>query len=75
MICAGDKASKMNGVASDGEFWISKIQNTIQRLDGDTRHLKVLAVNEGDSTVTQKARDMILRLQKVCRSIVNDIQP
>jgi hypothetical protein len=57
----------MSGVASDGEFWMAKVQSIIHHLEGDAKHLKPLARSDGDGSIIQKARDLIARLQKVRR--------
>ena len=45
---------KLPGVASDGEFWISKVLRTIIGLEGDSKHVKPLFRLDGDE---HKIRD------------------
>lgn len=43
VVKKGDKTYKETAVASDGEFWISKVLSTLARLDKDTKHVDPLA--------------------------------
>ena len=61
----------MSGMASDGEFWITKVQSIIHSLEENAKHLKPLARSDGEDIVIQKARDMVLRLQQV-RGVNNE---
>ncbi|KAL4076956.1 DNA polymerase phi-domain-containing protein [Scleroderma yunnanense] len=42
VVKRGDQTRKETGVASNGEFWISKVLKTLARLDKDTKHVSPL---------------------------------
>ncbi|KAI0691182.1 DNA polymerase phi-domain-containing protein [Cytidiella melzeri] len=61
-----DKTSKVVGVASDGEFWVSKVLTSIERLEKDTKHVSLLAEVDGDEhALFSQARELIGRLQHI----------
>lgn len=61
-----DKTSKIAAVASDGEFWVSKVLASINKLEKDPKHVGILsAVDEDDLNLRQKARSLIERLGQV----------
>ncbi|KAF8911087.1 DNA polymerase phi-domain-containing protein [Gymnopilus junonius] len=61
-----DKVTKVTGVASDGEFWISKVLSTIEVLEADERHIELLAdVDEDVAAFQAKARETIGKLRKI----------
>jgi DNA polymerase phi len=66
-----DKTSKVAAVASDGEFWVSKVLSTIDKLEKDPAHVSLLA-NEDDEdehALFLRAKELIGRLKLVsCRS-------
>jgi DNA polymerase phi len=62
---AGDKTLKKSGVASDGEFWISKVLATIKQLEKDTKHVTVITkFDEPTRALHVKARELAARLSK-----------
>ena len=61
-----DKTSKVAAVASDGEFWVSKVLASIANLEQDTKHVSLLSeVDDDDQALRQKARDVIGHLRTV----------
>ncbi|KAJ3538218.1 hypothetical protein NM688_g6552 [Phlebia brevispora] len=59
-------ASKIAAVASDGEFWVSKVLTTVDELNQDTKHVKLLSeADEEDKALRQKARELAERLNKI----------
>jgi DNA polymerase phi len=65
---AGNKTSKLSAVASDGNFWVSKVLKTIEALEKDTKHLVPLVEVDEDQALYQRARDLIAKLGKVCQT-------
>ncbi|KAF9477373.1 hypothetical protein BDN70DRAFT_914180 [Pholiota conissans] len=66
-----DKLIKLAAVASNGEFWISKVLARIEQLENDTKHASLLTeLDEEDQILHGKARDTISKLRK----ILNDQQ-
>ncbi|KAG6831186.1 hypothetical protein H0H92_012326 [Tricholoma furcatifolium] len=66
IVKSGDKTSKMSAVASDGEFWVSKVLKTIQTLNEDSKHVTLL--NPLDEEVLMhctKAHELITQLKNV----------
>lgn len=60
------KSTKIPAVASDGEFWISKVLSTIDLLEADKKHFSLFTeVDEEDAAIYTKARDTITKLRKV----------
>lgn len=58
--------TKVNAVASDGEFWVEKVLSTIESLEEDKKHVKAIAdVDEEEITLFTKARQTIIELRKV----------
>lgn len=58
--------TKINAVASDGEFWVAKVLSTIESLEGDQKHVKAIAdVDEEEAALFTKARQTIVKLRKV----------
>ena len=65
-----DKTAKVAAVASDGEFWISKVLNTIEELEKDTKHVTPLTeVDDEEQALREKARELVKRLRKVCDNL------
>jgi DNA polymerase phi len=61
-----DKTQKMPGVASDGEFWVSKALATIEMLENDTKHVTLLEdVDAEDQRVRTLARHVVDTLKQV----------
>ncbi|KAK7054956.1 DNA-directed DNA polymerase [Paramarasmius palmivorus] len=62
----GDAKTKVVGVASDREFWVSKVLATIEELYADTKHL--VPVNEVDPETQAsqtKVKDVVAKLRTV----------
>ncbi|KAG6892458.1 hypothetical protein C0992_000424, partial [Termitomyces sp. T32_za158] len=61
-----EKTSKMSAVASDGEFWVSKILKTIRTLTEDSKHVS-LQINLEDEVLAQcaKAQELSAQLKAV----------
>ncbi len=55
-------------MASDGQFWVSKVLSSIGRLEKDEKHVSPLS--EGDKAIRGEARALIERLNKVCRVVI-----
>lgn len=56
----------MTGVASNGEFWISRALRTIETLEKDTKHVSLLVgADEDDVAVRDEARQMIKTLKEM----------
>ncbi|KAF9466352.1 DNA polymerase phi-domain-containing protein [Collybia nuda] len=63
---SGNKASKVSAVASDGEFWVSKVLSTIQALEKDSKHLSLLNnPDEDDIAPRNKALEIAARLRSI----------
>ncbi|PSS32180.1 hypothetical protein PHLCEN_2v2053 [Hermanssonia centrifuga] len=66
VITTGDKTVKVAAVASDGQFWVSKVLSSIGRLEKDGKHVSPLSeVEEGDKAIHGEARALIERLNKI----------
>lgn len=65
---AGDgKSVKVAAVASDGQFWISRVLSTIETLEQDTKHIFLLIeVGEPERELRRSARKLLQRLREVC---------
>ncbi|TFK72185.1 hypothetical protein BDN72DRAFT_792794 [Pluteus cervinus] len=65
-VQAGEKTTKSLGVASDGEFWISKVLDTIQLIEQDTKHISsVTDADEEETALRTKARIVAIRLRGI----------
>lgn len=65
-ICPDGKAVKVSAVASDGEFWVSKVLNTIATLESDNKHVSTLTeVSEEDQQLRKKAQNIVKKLRAV----------
>ncbi len=61
-----DRAIKCPGIASDGEFWVSKVVDTIERLKEDTKRVALLAdSDETDLALHKKVKDTVEQLRRV----------
>ena len=62
-----DKTSKVAAVASDGDFWVSKVLESIARLETDSKHVEALTAvdDEDEETLRLKAKELIGRLKRV----------
>lgn len=59
-------AVKVSAAASDGQFWVSKVLNSIEQLGKDSKHVTLLIeADEGLEEIRQKARELTTRLGKV----------
>ncbi|THG98713.1 hypothetical protein EW026_g3515 [Hermanssonia centrifuga] len=66
VITTGDKTVKVAAVASDGQFWVSKVLSSIGRLEKDEKHVSPLSeAEEGDKAIRGEARALIERLNKI----------
>ncbi|KXN82577.1 DNA polymerase V [Leucoagaricus sp. SymC.cos] len=62
----GDKTVKTSAVASDGEFWVSKVLKSITALEGDSKHVSLaVEVDEDDQELRQKAQELVKKLKTV----------
>ncbi|KAI6005472.1 DNA polymerase phi-domain-containing protein [Pisolithus albus] len=59
IVKKGDKTYKETAVASDGEFWISKVLSTLARLDKDTKHVNPLI------PVDEETQELLNRVEKI----------
>ncbi|TFK42972.1 DNA polymerase phi-domain-containing protein [Crucibulum laeve] len=65
-VKSGNKTTKTAAVASDGQFWVSRVLSTIQELEKDSKHISPLAeIDDSDKVLLSKAREVASRLQKV----------
>ena len=54
----------MTAVASDGDFWISKVLSTIEELEGDKKHVSLAVdIDEDDRALFTRARETIISLR------------
>lgn len=61
-----NKTIKLSAAASDGEYWVSKVIDTIGRLEKDTKHVSLLHdADEVDISLRQHARETIISLREV----------
>ncbi|KIJ68933.1 hypothetical protein HYDPIDRAFT_23808 [Hydnomerulius pinastri MD-312] len=65
VVKQGDQTRKETAVASDGEFWISKVLATIAQLDKDSKHVNALVdVDEEAQALFAKTQKLIGQLRK-----------
>jgi len=70
MAVTGDKTARTCAVASDGEFWVSKVLKTITALEADSKHTSILVeVNKEDQRLRQKTCLLISKLKNVSLSV------
>ncbi|KAJ7273570.1 DNA polymerase phi-domain-containing protein [Mycena haematopus] len=61
-----DRTIKCPGIASDGEFWVSKVISSIERLKEDTKRVALLAdIDPTDFALHEKVLETVERLRKV----------
>ncbi|KAJ7740748.1 DNA polymerase phi-domain-containing protein [Mycena maculata] len=61
-----DRAIKCPAIASDGEFWVSKIITTIEQLKADPKRVTLLAdSDEDDTTLHSKVKNTVGKLRGV----------
>ncbi|KAI0933631.1 hypothetical protein AcW1_005407 [Taiwanofungus camphoratus] len=66
LIRGADKIAKAPAVASNGEFWVSRVLSTIEELEKDTKHARSLVeVDEDEQRLRVKARQVTDRLRQV----------
>ncbi|KAJ3880960.1 DNA polymerase phi-domain-containing protein [Lentinula edodes] len=57
---------KIAGVATDGEFWVTKVLSTIEELKQDTKHVSSIAeIDEEEEVLRAKVREVVAKLKKV----------
>lgn len=57
----------MIGVTSDGEPWVSKVLQTIRRLERDSKHVEILPVfGSHDREMLERACNLVTKLKKAC---------
>ncbi|KAI0792872.1 DNA polymerase phi-domain-containing protein [Abortiporus biennis] len=70
-----DKSTKIAAVASDGQFWISKVLASIEKLENDKKHVEPLFEASGDDTAIRgDARKLIERLNKAGSILISGDQ-
>ena len=73
---ANEKASRITGVSSNGEFWILHILETIRKLEGMSKNVHIaFPINDEDETGNKsidKAHEALTRLETVCQAPVVD---
>ncbi|KAF5358052.1 hypothetical protein D9756_001914 [Leucocoprinus leucothites] len=66
VLKTGEKATKVSAVASDGEFWVSKVLKTITALEADIKHVSALVeVDEEDQELRQRSLELVKKLRSV----------
>ena len=73
---ANEKASRVTGVSSNGEFWILRVLETIRRLEGMPKHVHIaFPVDDQDETGNRsidKAQETLTILKTVCQTLAMD---
>ena len=58
---------KITGVTSDGELWISRVLQTIWKLEQDSKHVALLTeLDQEDREKLERARKVVAWLKEVC---------
>ncbi|GLB35405.1 putative DNA polymerase phi [Lyophyllum shimeji] len=66
VVKSGDKSSKVSAVASDGEFWVSKVLRTILVLEQDSEHVALQNPLDDDVlALRNKAQEIAAHLRTV----------
>ncbi|KAG6331293.1 hypothetical protein ID866_7798 [Astraeus odoratus] len=65
IVKKGDETYKETAVASDGEFWISKILTTLASLDKDAKHVSLLF------PMSEEQRNLMSKVQKAFEKLDN----
>ncbi|KAK7014985.1 DNA polymerase phi-domain-containing protein [Favolaschia claudopus] len=61
-----DRTIKCPGIASDDEFWISKVIGSVERLKEDTKRVALLVeADEVDSSLQAKVNETVAKLRQV----------
>lgn len=72
-----EKASRVTGVSSNGEFWILHVLDTIRKLEGMPKNVHVAfpidIEDESGNKPIDKAREALTRLKTVCQTLATDI--
>ena len=69
VVKSSEKSLKVAAVASDGEFWVAKVIDTIQALEEDTKHVSLLTQTEDEEiSLRKKVLRLTDRLKDVCES-------
>jgi len=75
MAVIGDKTARTCAVASDGEFWVSKVLKTITALETDSKHASILVeVDQDDQKLRQKTCLLVPKLRNVSLSVSVNIR-
>jgi len=70
MAVTGDKTARTCAVASDGEFWVSKVLQAITALEADPKHVSILVeVDKEDQRLRQKTCLLVPKLRNVSLSV------
>jgi len=57
----------MIGVTSDGDPWISRVLQTIRRLEQDSKHVELFsAFGPEDRGMLERACNLVTKLKKAC---------
>ncbi|EKM83025.1 hypothetical protein AGABI1DRAFT_118424 [Agaricus bisporus var. burnettii JB137-S8] len=66
LVQSGNTAEKISAVASDGDFWVSRVLKTIALLEKDSKHLSILIeAGDEDRQLRQQAQELAERLKAV----------
>ncbi|KAF5386843.1 hypothetical protein D9615_001886 [Tricholomella constricta] len=66
VIKSGEKSLKVPAVASNGEFWIARVLQSLQNLELDSKHVSLQnPLEEHDSALCTKAHELATRLRTV----------
>jgi DNA polymerase phi len=58
-------------VASDGEFWVSRVFASIEQLEKDTKHVALLVdADFNDQSLHNRAKEVSVRLKKVSSDVI-----
>ncbi|KAJ7632481.1 DNA polymerase phi-domain-containing protein [Roridomyces roridus] len=61
-----DRTIKCPAIASDGEFWVSKVIASVEKLKGETKRVDLLVeTDENDSALHSSVRDNVQKLREV----------
>lgn len=72
-----EKVSRVAGVSSNGEFWVLHVLDTIRKLDGMSKNVRIaFPIDDEDESGNKSidtAQEAITKLKTVCRTPVMDI--
>jgi DNA polymerase phi len=61
-----ERVQKIIGVTSDGELWISRVLQTIRKLEQDSKHVALLTeLDQEDREKLERARKVVAWLKEV----------